>query len=104
MTLVSKQPAWNLNLTADSGKRRSELCKAKDYQQDWYMHWCDVLGEEPNFHRKQWEYVYVLQALYERGCMQDGKRGIGFAVGTNHFLFLQIRLRYPGTIFILSRE
>lgn len=82
MLTVTEQRSWNARLTADNGKRRSELCKAKDYYQDWYIHWCNVLGEKPNFHRKQWEYVYVLQALWERGCLQEGKRGIGFAVGT----------------------
>lgn len=73
---------WNTSLINDFGKRRSELCKARDYKQDWYAKWCDVLGEKPNLHRKQWEYIYVLQALWERGCLQEGKRGIGFAVGT----------------------
>lgn len=73
---------WNSELVSDFGKRRSELCKAKDFQQDWYKRWCGVLGETPNFHRKQWEYVYILQALWERDCIQEGKRGIGFAVGT----------------------
>ncbi|MGQ0739046.1 MAG: SAM-dependent methyltransferase [Bacteroidota bacterium] len=82
MTTTNTYPQWNTNLTTDFGRRRSELCKAKDFQQKWYINWCDVLGEKPNFHRKQWEYVYVLQALWERGCIKEGKRGIGFAVGT----------------------
>ncbi len=63
-------------------RRKSELCKARDIKSDWYAGWCSVLGEAPRFHRKQWEYVYVLEALRERGCLQPGKRGIGFAVGT----------------------
>lgn len=82
LTTVTEQRTWNTKLNSDHGKRRSELCKAKDFYQDWYIHWCNVMGEKPNFHRKQWEYVYVLQALWERGCLKEGKRGIGFAVGT----------------------
>lgn len=73
---------WSTDLTADYGQRRSELCKAKDFQQDWFARWCQELGETPKYHRKQWEYVYILQALWERGCISKGKRGIGFAVGT----------------------
>jgi len=73
---------WNKELNQDFGTRRSELCKARDFQQEWYARWCKILGEQPNFHRKQWEYVYVLQALVERGCLGEGKRGMGFAVGT----------------------
>jgi SAM-dependent methyltransferase len=82
MNKTLEQRTWNTKLTGDNGTRRSELCKAKDFYQDWYLYWCDILGEQPNFHRKQWEYVYVMQALKERDCLQEGKRGIGFAVGT----------------------
>lgn len=73
---------WNTSLVYDSGKRRSELCKAKDYHAGWFRYWCDQLGEKPNFHRKQWEFVYVMQALHERGCIAPGKKGLVFAVGS----------------------
>lgn len=63
-------------------KRISSLCKAKDFSEDWYLYWCNQLRESPRFHRKQWEYVFILQSLFERGCLQAGKRGMGFAVGT----------------------
>lgn len=82
MTTMTELRKWNTSLINDLGRRRSELCKAKDFQQAWYARWCKVLGERPNYHRKQWEYVYVMQALWERGCIREGKRGIGFAVGT----------------------
>lgn len=82
MTETTTKRQWMNGLCSDGGRRRSELCKAKDFRQNWYLHWCRVLGEEPNYHRKQWEYVYILQALMERGCLEPGKRGMGFAVGT----------------------
>ncbi len=79
-----KQPLrrWNTNLVNDFGKRRSELCKAKDYKADWFKHWCNQLGETPNHHRKQWEFVFIMEALWERGCIGKGKKGLAFAVGT----------------------
>lgn len=73
---------WNTGLLSDFGKRRSELCKAKDYKTDWFMHWCNQLGETPNYHRKQWEFVFIMQALWERGCIEEDKNGLVFAVGT----------------------
>lgn len=73
---------WNRDLVYDFGKRRSELCKAKDYQAKWFLHWCNQLGETPNFHRKQWEFIFVMQALWERKCIMPGKKGLVFAVGT----------------------
>jgi len=63
-------------------KRKSELCKAIHLQADWYKRWCKELHEEPYFHRKQWEFVYVMQALWERGCIAKGKKGLVFAVGS----------------------
>jgi len=35
----------------------------------------------PRYHRKQWEFVYICQSLYERGLLQKNKTGIGFGVG-----------------------
>jgi SAM-dependent methyltransferase len=82
MEVASAVRNWNMGLCEDNTKRLSELCKAKDFFTDWYMHWCKILKEQPNMHRKQWEYVYILQALWERGCIGAGKRGLAFAVGT----------------------
>jgi hypothetical protein len=83
--MVAEQPAlrqWNTLLKTDFGKRRSEMCKAQDFYADWFKRWCKELNEKPNFHRKQWEFVYVMEALWERGCIVAGKRGLVFAVGT----------------------
>ncbi len=80
-TAVENLRQWNTGLVYDFGKRRSELCKAMDYEADWYKRWCDELTETPNFHRKQWEFVFVMQALWERGCIAEGKNGLVFAVG-----------------------
>ncbi len=63
-------------------KLRSELCRAEHLQTEWYRRWCIELNEEPKFHRKQWEFVYVMQALWERGCIEKGKKGLVFAVGS----------------------
>jgi 2-polyprenyl-3-methyl-5-hydroxy-6-metoxy-1,4-benzoquinol methylase len=32
-------------------------------------------------HRKTWEWCFILQALEERGFLQPGKKGLGFACG-----------------------
>jgi hypothetical protein len=73
---------WNTSLIFENECRKSELCKAKDFQTKWYQRWCKEINEVPRLHRKQWEYVYILQALWERGCIGKGKKGLVFAVGT----------------------
>lgn len=61
---------------------QSQLCRASDWRRDWFARWCGELREPPRFHRKQWEFVYILQCLWERGCFAPGKKGLVFAVGT----------------------
>ena len=73
---------WMDQLKRDRAIRHSELCKAENIHSEWYKHWCRELQEEPRFHRKQWEFVYILQSLWERGCIAEGKKGLVFAVGT----------------------
>ncbi len=73
---------WNNILQQDSGKRRTELCKAQDMHASWYKRWCAEMNEAPKYHRKQWEFVYNMQSLWERGCIGPGKKGLVFAVGT----------------------
>lgn len=46
-----------------------------------YWQWCEALGQPPLYHRKQWEHVYLLQALEECGALRAGARGLGFGVG-----------------------
>ena len=36
-----------------------------DMESDWFAHWCHALKAAPLWHRKLWEYAYVLQALHE---------------------------------------
>jgi glycosyltransferase involved in cell wall biosynthesis len=60
---------------------RSTLCRAQHFRMPLYKYWCDALRETPRFHRKQWEYVFICQALFERGFLAPGKRAVGFGVG-----------------------
>lgn len=73
---------WTNLLFYDNKKRISELCKAKDLQTEWYIRWTKELNEPVKFHRKQWEFIYIMQALWERNCIKKGNRGLVFAVGT----------------------
>lgn len=59
----------------------SGICREQHFHLPLYTYWCRCLAETPKFHRKQWEFVYICHALYERGYIQDGHSGIGFGVG-----------------------
>ena len=70
------------NTASLPGKRISELCKAVDFDTDWFKRWCAEIKETPRFHRKQWEFAYIIQALWERDCLKEGNKGLVFAVGS----------------------
>ncbi|HEX7941645.1 MAG TPA: class I SAM-dependent methyltransferase [Gemmatimonadaceae bacterium] len=59
----------------------SSLCTAELLASDAFRFWIATIKEEWHFHRKLWEWAYICQALYERGLLNDGKRGVAFAVG-----------------------
>jgi len=57
------------------------LCTEAQLTSPAFRYWIDRIGERFRLHRKFWEHAYVIQALYERGMLTEGKRGLGFAVG-----------------------
>jgi SAM-dependent methyltransferase len=59
----------------------SMLCRQQHFYLPLYTYWSKVLGHAPRFHRKQWEFVYICQVLYERGFLKEGMTGLGFGVG-----------------------
>lgn len=59
----------------------SQLCTQAQVDSRAYRRWCHAMGEEPRYHRKQWEFCYVLQALAEAGMLDNEIRGLGFGVG-----------------------
>ncbi len=61
------------------------LCSKPSTQDDlassWVATWCEALHVPVVFHRKLWEYCYVLQALFDHGALRCGARGLGFGCG-----------------------
>jgi hypothetical protein len=59
----------------------SKLCIQKDIESDWYLYWCSRLKCAPLYHRKLWEFCYILQVLYDHNLMKPGLNGLGFGCG-----------------------
>lgn len=59
----------------------SMVCREQHFHLPLYTYWCRLLGEKPRLHRKQWEFVYICQTLYERGYLREGLSAVGFGVG-----------------------
>ncbi|MBI5464278.1 MAG: SAM-dependent methyltransferase [Ignavibacteriales bacterium] len=59
----------------------SQLVTQSQFEEPAYQRWCAEMRESPRFHRKQWEFVYILQVLREHDLLRKGIRGLGFGVG-----------------------
>ena len=59
----------------------SQACTQAQMDEPAYAYWCAAIGEVPRYHRKQWEFCYILQALARSGKLAPDMRGLGFGVG-----------------------
>jgi SAM-dependent methyltransferase len=59
----------------------SQLVTQSQLESEAFKRWCYEIKETPRYHRKQWEYAYVLQGLYENDLLRPGTLGLGFGVG-----------------------
>ena len=59
-----------------------QLVTQSQMESETFKRWCHEIKERPRYHRKQWEYAYVLQGLYENDLLRPGRLGLGFGVGT----------------------
>jgi SAM-dependent methyltransferase len=58
-----------------------QMCTAAQFEEPVYNEWLTRLNAAFHRHRKQWEFVYILQALSHYGALRPGSRGVGFGVG-----------------------
>lgn len=78
---------WNPDSSDSSDQPNLEMLRSQcatqgQIESDVYQKWCFEMKQVPRYSRKQWEYVYVLEALRQAGCLAPGQQGLGFAVGT----------------------
>jgi hypothetical protein len=68
----------------------SLLCTEASLKSENFLEWADRLrpawdhaktGIPVLTHRKLWEWLFIIQALHERGKLGPGRRGVGFGVG-----------------------
>jgi SAM-dependent methyltransferase len=59
----------------------SKASTQADLESEWAAYWCGELKVSRVFHRKLWEFAFVLQALWEHGMISGGRRGLGFGCG-----------------------
>ncbi len=64
-----------------SQELKSCMCTQEMLESDLFRAWTQEIRHDFRMHRKIWEFCYIAQALFERGFIKAGSRGLGFAVG-----------------------
>ncbi|WGM32263.1 class I SAM-dependent methyltransferase [Brevundimonas sp. NIBR11] len=72
--MVPGQPAAN-------AFPQATVCRQSSFKEPYFSFWTGRLGEGLRYHRKLWEFVFICQALWERGAVKPGARALGFGVG-----------------------
>ena len=69
---------------------RSQLCSAESLRSPALRRWAERMRpmwasetdtRDVMLHRKMWEWLFIAEALRERGLLAAGRRGLGFGVG-----------------------
>ena len=69
---ISQPTVWNMV---------SKPTTQNDIESPWFRFWCSELKIAPIYHRKLWEFAFLLQCLYEQNMLVSGLKGIGFGCG-----------------------
>jgi len=77
---ASSDPALHLGPTA-ADRTVSSLCTFDQLDSPRFRHWVEAIREPWRPHRKLWELAYICESLAQRGMLEPGRRGLGFAVG-----------------------
>lgn len=56
-------------------------CSVADFIHPRYAEICGWFHQRVSFHRKAWEWVFIIHKLTEAGVLGEGKRGVVFGVG-----------------------
>lgn len=56
-------------------------CIAADFNAEWYLRWKERLKFPAGHHPKLWETAAIADALFERGMLEPGRKGLGMGVG-----------------------
>ncbi|MEH1816874.1 MAG: hypothetical protein V7K26_02925 [Nostoc sp.] len=69
------------NLSPQKFNLQSKACQQNDIESHWFFYWCQEMKIPVAYHRKLWEFCYILQALYEYDLLTPGRKGLGFGCG-----------------------
>lgn len=78
----SNVPPIRIHPKLDGPFMAYSTCSTADFLNTEFERLCDKLGQQPAYHRKLWEWVFILHHALRTGAVGPGRRALGFAVGS----------------------
>ena len=75
-------PSIELQASADHPFLAHSTCCVRDFLHPEFQRFCRAMGNPLAFHRKVWEWVFILHHAVRTGAIGPGKRALGFGVGS----------------------
>lgn len=69
------------NLLPIKVELESKACQQQDIESAWFAYWCQQMKVPVVYHRKMWEFCYILQVMYDHDLLKPKLRGLGFGCG-----------------------
>jgi hypothetical protein len=85
-------PSFDVHPKLDFPFMAESTCTAKDFFHREFARICCTLNVPPVYHRKIWEWVFVVHHFGRHEVLREGSRGLGFGVGTEPLPSLFARL------------
>lgn len=70
------------SIKSDTLFMQNSDCSSVDFQSERFVEICRELKCDPIYHRKQWEWVFIIHHLRRKGSIAWNSRGLVFGVGT----------------------
>lgn len=93
-------PSPPFTATSQPGEfARYSTCSVADFYHPRFLEICGMLNHHFVFHRKLWEWVFVIHHLLQSGEVKPGARGLVFGVGSERLpaLFAKLGARIVAT-------
>jgi len=74
-------------------------CSTRDFYHPEFVRLSRLAGHEPFYHRKLWEWIFVLHHAFDKGAVGEGRKALGFGVGTENLpaVFARAGMRVTAT-------
>jgi 2-polyprenyl-3-methyl-5-hydroxy-6-metoxy-1,4-benzoquinol methylase len=75
-----------------------QTCTTDQFNENHYTRFLNEIRQEHKYHRKQWEFIYILRSLEQLGLLAEGVTGLGFGCGKEPLASVMAKYKLKVTV------